>query len=607
MPKPVWIALPLVLYLGYALVRAGLRRPLPRRALHVHTSLLLAGYFFATAGAGVFWVANQQLPAFDLHYLLGYLTAALVLLHLTLSAPSVLAYLRGPRREAREPRAPRGPSRAWPGLAAAALLGGLGFLLGVRHGSTTFSMPPSTDARSLDAIERFHAWSSHGRASLAARAPSLDPIEPKPFLERAGPTTALPAPAITPDGGVEPSSPSVWAALLHAGVGITERRGGIALRAAASSGALFPTELYLVGGVEGGAHHYAPERHALVRVAEPPVGPNELGLGAADAGAASYVVLTSVFARSGRKYRDRAYRYVAADAGHVLANLLEVAPELGLEARAVHHFDEARIAATLGIDEAEQGVLAMYAFDRPGLAPRGAPPVAHLYAPAASSQPATSLGATAFAHLATSLRYVGPPPAASAQPPAPPSPAQVAPLRPSPSALALIQRRRSHRSFAGAPVPASTLSSLLDAALDRPPELSRALASFVLVSRVEALRPGSYRRDARGAPLEPMLDGDVVARAGAAALGQEVIARAPVVVLLAIDREVLRLEGPRGYRQALLEAGILGGRLYLEAERRGLGACTVGAFLDEEFAEAVGLDPSRWWVVQLSALGLRAD
>ena len=79
------------------------------------------------------------------------------------------------------------------------------------------------------------------------------------------------------------------------------------------------------------------------------------------------------------------------------------------------------------------------------------------------------------------------------------------------------------------------------------------------------------------------------------------------IVLLAIDREVLRLEGPRGYRQALLEAGILGGRLYLEAERRGLGACTVGAFLDEEFAEAVGLDPSRWWVVQLSALGLRAD
>lgn len=375
MPKPLWIALPLLLHLGFALARAAPRRPLSRRALHVHASLLLAGYFFATAGAGVFWVANQQLPPFDLHYLLGYVTAALVLLHLAFSAPSVVAYMRGPRRE---PRASHDSPRRWAGLAVALVLGGLSFVLGMRHGTTTFTMASAPAFGSLEPIERYHAWSSHGRASIAARAPSVDWGDAEPFLDRKGPIVPLPAPRA--DAALADELPSLagWAALLHAGAGITERRGGLALRAAASSGALFPTELYLVrlekGAIAPGVHHYAPERHELVRIAAPPSSASELGLADDDAGAEAYVVLTSVFRRSGRKYRDRTYRYVAADAGHVLANLLEVAPELGLQARLVHHFDEARIAASLGIDEQEQGVLALLALDRPGRAARPGPP-----------------------------------------------------------------------------------------------------------------------------------------------------------------------------------------------------------------------------------------
>jgi SagB-type dehydrogenase family enzyme len=610
MPKPVWIALPLLTYVVYALVRAVLGRSLPRRSLHIHASLLLAGYFFATAAAGVFWVANQQLPPFDLHYLLGYVTAALVLVHLAFSAPSVIAHVRGPRRE---PRAPRDSRRRWAGLAVALVLGGLGFVLGLRHGSTTFSMSSGLALGSLDTIERYHSWSSHGRASIAARAPSVDWSEAEPFLERAGPTIALPAPRAGEALAGEPQSLASWAALLHAGAGITERRGGLALRAAASSGALFPTELYLVrfekGAMASGIHHYAPERHSLVRIADPPSAAAELGLAADDAGAEAYVVLTSVFRRSGRKYRDRTYRYVAADAGHVLANLLEVAPELGLQARLVHHFDEARIAALLGIDEQVQGVLALLALDRPGRAARPGPPTAQLFVPAPAPELSSAgLGATAFAHHATSLRLAAPATAAhdAHESPGVPPALSPSPAR-QPSTLELVARRRSRRSFASTPVPSDALSGVLSAALGRPPELSRALAAWVLVESAEGTTPGSHRYTGEGRPLKPVVDGSVLARAGGAALDQTAIARAPVVVLLAIDREALRREGPRGYRHALLEAGIVGGRIYLEAERRGLGACTVGAFLDEEIAEVAGLDPERWWVVQLSALGVRAD
>ena len=40
--------------------------------------LLLLFYFAATAGLGIFWVARQELPVFDWHYLFGYVTLVLV-------------------------------------------------------------------------------------------------------------------------------------------------------------------------------------------------------------------------------------------------------------------------------------------------------------------------------------------------------------------------------------------------------------------------------------------------------------------------------------------------------------------------------------------------
>ena len=39
---------------------------------------------------------------------------------------------------------------------------------------------------------------------------------------------------------------------------------------------------------------------------------------------------------------------------------------------------------------------------------------------------------------------------------------------------------------------------------------------------------------------------------------------------------------------------------------RGLGACAVGAFYDDEAAALVGVDPAREWVVHFAALGVRA-
>ena len=157
------------------------------------------------------------------------------------------------------------------------------------------------------------------------------------------------------------------ATILWHTAGVTERRGGLALRASPSSGALFATELYVLArslpGLAPGVLHYDPETHALERLGAAAI--DALPAGAIDGEAARdapvLVIATAIFQRSGHKYRDRTYRYVLADLGHALENLRVAAGALVVPARLVAAFDETRLAAALGVDEREEGVLAVVA------------------------------------------------------------------------------------------------------------------------------------------------------------------------------------------------------------------------------------------------------
>jgi hypothetical protein len=69
-------SLPLLAVAGWVVWRVVRGRPVRRFGLNAIVGVLLLAYFAVTAGLGIFWVANQELPVFDLHYLFGYLTAA---------------------------------------------------------------------------------------------------------------------------------------------------------------------------------------------------------------------------------------------------------------------------------------------------------------------------------------------------------------------------------------------------------------------------------------------------------------------------------------------------------------------------------------------------
>jgi SagB-type dehydrogenase family enzyme len=154
--------------------------------------------------------------------------------------------------------------------------------------------------------------------------------------------------------------------LLWATQGITRLREGFAFRAAPSAGALYPIETYLVvHNVEGtapGLYHYGIERHELEQLQ---VG--DLRMAAAQAAldqemvyhANVLFVWTGLFERSKWKYRQRAYRYVYLDAGHIAENLALAAVALGLGSCQIAALYDDEANALLGVDGIEESAVYM--------------------------------------------------------------------------------------------------------------------------------------------------------------------------------------------------------------------------------------------------------
>ena len=646
MNKLVWVFLPL---LAAALLAGALalRGRLPTRArLNAISSLLLLVYLLATAGLGIFWVANQHLPVFDWHYLFGYATVLLVVLHLAFNLRALLAALR-PRRQAASAPAAAAPRRRR--LSGALALGGLAastggaYWLGLRHGRTELHIggdpaglgdANQAAASALAVVEAFHAHSAHSRAGVLRRAASADwGGAPPPFKTHAqAPAQPLPAPWRTAPADPPGLNAQALATLLWAAAGITAERGGLRLRAAPSSGALFATELYLavrqLPGVPSGLWHVDVPGRGLRRLAEalPPALAATLPPGVPVA-----LLATAVFRRSGHKYGERTYRYLLGDLGHALENVRVAGQALHVGVHFARAFDESVWADALQLDEREEGVLAQLWLTDAAATPRPVAPPADWAIPL--RQGSAPLGMTDAVHRATSLRAAAsgagsvrasptdrPPPAGADWPPpaagspamgraaAVALPAASGPVPALADPLPLIAARRSVRRYRPQALPLPVLGQLLRAMTTPAPQWSAAVRASVVAHAVDGLPAGAWAwvpvadalhaRPAAGAPGRR--------RSRAAGLDQDAIGDAAAVVVLTLDRGAFAADpagAARGWRHAFLESGLWGERLYLAGQALGVGVCAVGAFYDDEASALIGADPAREWVVQFAALG----
>ena len=161
--------------------------------------------------------------------------------------------------------------------------------------------------------------------------------------------------------------------ILWAAQGITAVSRGFAFRAAPSAGALYPVETYAavfeVEGFEAGLYHYDIRGHALENIRMGDIR-RELAAAALDqtfiSRAAFVLIWTGVFERAKWKYRQRAYRYVYLDAGHIAQNAALAATAMGLGSCQIAALYDDEVNALLGVDGKTESVVYMTSIGRLG-------------------------------------------------------------------------------------------------------------------------------------------------------------------------------------------------------------------------------------------------
>jgi SagB-type dehydrogenase family enzyme len=318
------------------------------------------------------------LHQFVFHSYAGYLCAGLILLHLALNWRRMTVYVgslfgrapgRGRLAEQRKRQAPAVGRRR---VLIAALSATGGFLLGRLVPERDSDLP----GEAVDIGALYHEWSTPGH-TLDLPLPDWGGRPPRYKTHGDAERIALPDPVgfrglsveealqtrrSVRDYSDQPLSLEALSCLLHAAQGITEQR--LAFRAAPSAGALYPIELYPVvhnvSGLAPGVYHYAVQEHALERLKKGDFRGRvtQAGLHQRFLGQASVCfILSAVFQRTRWKYRERAYRYVLLEAGHVGQNLYLAATSMGLGACAVGAFLDNQLNELLGLDVGLEAVL----------------------------------------------------------------------------------------------------------------------------------------------------------------------------------------------------------------------------------------------------------
>jgi SagB-type dehydrogenase family enzyme len=160
--------------------------------------------------------------------------------------------------------------------------------------------------------------------------------------------------------------------ILWASQGVTRVMGEYALRSAPSAGALYPVETYLsvqaVEGIDPGIYHYGVREHELELLRAGDYR-DAVAAAALDQGflseAAVVFAWTALFARSKWKYKERAYRYVYLDAGHIAQSAALAAASLGLGTCQIAALYDDEVNSLLGVDGKEESIIYMTALGRP--------------------------------------------------------------------------------------------------------------------------------------------------------------------------------------------------------------------------------------------------
>ncbi len=482
--------------------------------------------------------------------------------------------------------------------------------------------------RDIEATWQYHDDTKHSYASIRSDPHFLD-WGNRPRLFKVYPAIApIPLPRDVPQTGVAalsaisdpvPSSPidavpdlQDLARVLHFSAGITKQRtypdGEIYFRAAACTGALYEIELYVVTGdlpgLDSGVYHFNPADVSLRLLRVGDFRGNlaqATAMEPAVAHAPATMICTGTYWRNAWKYRARTYRHFGWDNGTLLANTLAVSAASGLPAEIVLGFVDDEVNRLLDLDMRREVSFC--------LVPIGRTPESSL--PTPRETPALGLETVRLSrseveypamlqmHEASSLESEEEVRQWREQAPMLPSSASAGEevrLQPPPdeeqskdTIEEVILRRGSTRTFdKTASVTLGQLSTIFDRATRGlpadflVPRGTQLNDLYLIVHSVQGLKQGAYFFRRERNTLQLLKEGEFRAEAGYLGLQQELPADACVDIFFLADlKRILERYGNRGYRAVQLEAGAIGGRMYLAAYAQDLGATGLTFFDDD--------------------------
>jgi SagB-type dehydrogenase family enzyme len=482
--------------------------------------------------------------------------------------------------------------------------------------------------RDMQATWKYHDGTKHSFWSIRNNPHFLDwANRPQPFKIYPA-IEPLPLPRDVPHTGVaalsaisEPAPSSRadsvpdlrdLSRILYFSAGITKERSypgrEIYFRAAACTGALYEIELYVVtgdlAGLDAGVYHFNPADVSLRLLRKGDFRRNlaqATAMEPAVAHAAATIICTGTYWRNAWKYQARTYRHFGWDNGTLLANMLAVSAASGLPVEIVLGFVDTEVNRLLDLDTRREVSLCLAPIGRKS----GTLPQTLREAPALGletiplSEREVEYPSMLEMHDASSLESEGEvaqwrrkqqvfpscaPAGEAVRLPRLPEDEQ-----PKDTIEEVILRRGSTRTFdRTASITLAQLSTILDYAtrglpadfLEPPGAQLNDL--YLIVHAVQRLKPGAYFFRREQNTLELLKEGEFRSEAHHLGLEQELPAEACVDIFFLADlKRILEGYGNRGYRAVQMEAGAIGGRMYLAAYVQHLGATGLTFFDDD--------------------------
>jgi SagB-type dehydrogenase family enzyme len=437
---------------------------------------------------------------------------------------------------------------------------------------------PETSNRDTRLAWTYHDATKHSAQSIRATPHFLD------FANQPMPFKIYPdLPTIPIGRGTE------LGRILYFSAGITKKKtwpgGEIYFRAASCTGALYEIELYLVRA--DGVYHFNPGDFSLRQLRS---GDYRGVLARATANeknvvhAPMTIVCTATYWRNAWKYRARTYRHFGWDNGTILANMLAMTGAIGLPAKILSGFLDSEVNRLLDLDTKHEVAFSMVPIGAdPASAPEPPREIPKLDLPTVRlSDHEVEYPELRSIHDASCLQSSDEVGQWRAAMPEYATERIGDVLSKSPEDV--ILRRGSTRRFARIPITLDQLSRTLQYAT-RP--LSTDFAGplndlYLIVNAVDGLEPGAYFYHRDNGSLELLKSGNFRSQARYLGLEQDLPGDAAADIFLVADlHAILDRLGNRGYRAVQLEAGIIGGRLYLGAYAQQFGATGLTFFDDD--------------------------